>query len=119
MKINLLSLVFILIIVSGCSAAFQAAQQSKAIENANQVAEIVQPQIAQSPQGNVQQGCSLMKNKNSDNYDCFGCIGNICKNPDLKVWEETDQEKAKSKGYNCIKTPNGCELLIAPVNPNY
>ena len=115
MKMNVSFLVFILILVSGCSTAFQAAQQAKAVENANQVAEIIQPQISQPSY--IQQGCSLMKNKNSDNYDCFGCIGNICKDPDLKVWEDTNQDQARSKGYNCIKTPNGCELLIAPVNP--
>ena len=111
---NYAPLILILIIASGCAPVFQAAQQTKAIEHASQAAEIIPPQLTQSPQSSSQQGCVIMKKRTGEEYDCFGCVGNVCKDPDMAVWDDANQDEAQAKGYKCINTPNGCERIIMP-----
>ena len=116
------------VLVTACTTIFNANNPTSQDINSpgSLVHDVNNPPITSadepSPPGtihNLPKGCFVMKNINSRQYDCFGCVGDTCKDPDLKAWDYTDQDQARSNGYNCIKTPNGCELIIAPVKPSY
>jgi len=59
---------------------------------------------------NLPKGCFVMKKIASEEYDCFGCVGDVCIDEDLNVWDYTGQDLAKNKGFFCLETADGCIL---------
>jgi len=58
---------------------------------------------------NLPRGCYIMKKRTSDEYGCFGCANEICKDEDLNIWDYTGQDIAKRKGFSCEATQQGCK----------
>ena len=59
---------------------------------------------------NLPRGCYVMKKIVADEFECFGCVDDDCKDEDLKVWDYYDQDVAKEQGYSCAATSDGCML---------
>lgn len=59
---------------------------------------------------NMPKSCFVMKNINTEEFECFGCANDKCDKEDLTVWEYYDQDVAQQKGYSCIETAEGCAL---------
>lgn len=59
---------------------------------------------------NMPRGCYVMKMRTAEVFDCFGCVGDNCKDEDREVWDYYDQNIAQQKGYTCTETPEGCNL---------
>lgn len=59
---------------------------------------------------NMPRGCYVMQHRSTAQYDCFGCVGGVCKDEDLNIWDYTDQVFVAQKGYRCSETTDGCIL---------
>ncbi len=84
----IIGLIIVAIIAAGCKANVEGA-----------------------PPAEVKKSCYVMKQVNSEEYDCFGCVAGNCKEPDLEFWEYLEQDAASEKGYTC-ESREVCRLKI-------
>jgi len=58
-------------------------------------------------------GCYVMKHRAREEHACFGCVADKCVNENRAEWDYVDQNEARSKGYQCAATSEGCKLDTA------
>jgi len=64
----------------------------------------------EEPKEKPPQGCEIMQNTVTEEFNCFGCVGYTCNEPDSN-WEEYDQDLGRKLGYACTRMPDGCTIV--------
>ena len=103
MKYMFAFLLVCLLLLAACVIKTETSTQTRIVTSADDP----------GPEGsihNLPKGCYVMKKRTAEIFDCFGCVGDVCKDEILEIWEYYDQDVAATKGYSCVEAPSGCQL---------
>ena len=100
--------------VFGFNLRYLGTNPEKTVSNTNVNKIVTSIDGNKGPEGgihNLPRGCYVMKKRIAEEFDCFGCVGNFCKDEDLQIWDYIGQDIAAEKGHVCIESEEkGCTL---------
>jgi len=106
-KITLIFLIVSLLFIASCTSYTPTEKDTR-------TQAIITSADDPGPEGsihNLPKGCFVMKKLNAEEFECFGCVQDNCKEENLEIWDYYDQDLAKEKGFSCKETESGCELF--------
>jgi len=98
--------------VFGFNLRYLGTNPEKTVSNTNVNKIVTSIDEGRGPEGgihNLPRGCYIMKKRTAEEFECFGCVGDICKDENLRIWDYIGQDIAAEKGHFCIESEKkGC-----------